>query len=317
MFSRVGVNEAKLRYNKSSMSEKLDSSKTTETPTSGEPQVALTPANKARHMTKRTKLIIATVVSVLLAAVGYVGYAYAVSPASIRNPQMDHYHFRMQILVDGKAENFGEKKYQTGYAKDQCNAALPVQPIHFHDNKDQFVHIHWKGVTGGMVLKYYGWNYIGGLDNALGYKLNDLTDIQKVTTHGDYLPKLPKGMPIYVYMGDQSGYEKRSLSDFTSQDLEEFFRKKSNMPSDPEYDNLTWLNDILFPTAAAHGTEDHSTDTHSTATETAETEEEKLTRINNLIGDVVLFAQKNEPSDAQIKERFNKLEPLSDSTCGG
>jgi hypothetical protein len=317
MFSLVGVNEAKLRYNKSSMPEKRNSSKTTETPTSGEPQAALTPANKVRHMTKRTKVIIATLVGLLLVAVGYIGYAYAASPASIRSPQMDHYHFRMQILVDGKAENFGEQKYQTGYAKDQCNAALPVQPIHFHDNKDQFVHIHWKGITGGMVLKYYGWNYIGGLDNALGYKLNDLTDIQKVTTHGDYLPQLPKDAPLHIYVADKDGYKKRSLSDFTSQDLEEFFGKKSNLPSDPEYDNLTWLNDIFFPTAAAHGTEDHSTATHSTATETAETEEEKLTRINNLIGDVVLFAQKNEPSDAQIKERFNKLEPLSDSTCGG
>ncbi|MDB5167833.1 MAG: hypothetical protein JWO55_91 [Candidatus Saccharibacteria bacterium] len=299
------------------MSEKIDSSKTTDVPTSSKPQVASTPENKARHMTKRTKVIIITVVSMLLASMGYMGYVYAASPAAIRNPQMDHYHFRMQILVDGKAENFGDQKYQTGYAKDQCNAALPVQPIHFHDNKDQFVHIHWKGMTGGMVLKYYGWDYIGGLNNALGYKLNDLTDVQKVTTHGDYLPQLPKGTPIYVYIADKDGYKKRSLSDFTSQDLEVFFGKKSNMPSDPEYDNLTWLNDLLFPTAAAHGTEDHSNEAHNTTTGATETEDEKLTRINNLVGDVVLFAQKTEPSDAQIKERFNKLEPLSDSTCGG
>ena len=48
-----------------------------------------------------------------------------------------------------------------------------------------------------------------------------------------------------------------------------------------------------------------------------ETEEEKLTRINNMIGNVVIFVQKDKPTDQQIKERFNDLEPLSDSTCGG
>ena len=47
-----------------------------------------------------------------------------------------------------------------------------------------------------------------------------------------------------------------------------------------------------------------------------ETEEEQLTRINNLVGNVVIFVQSDKPTDRQIKDRFNDLEPLTDSSCG-
>jgi len=265
-----------------------------------------------KHKPKSTLLkkwfvVLPLIVVIIFAMVA--SFVYAVSPAVIREPLMEHYHFRMQIVVNGKAENFAEKKYQTGYSKDQCNASLPEQPIHFHDNKDQFVHIHWEGMTGGMVLKYYGWNYIGGLHSALGYKLDDLTDIQKVTTHGDYLPDIPKHSKSYVYIGDEKGYQKKSFKDFVSKDLEDFFGKTSNLPAHELNKQQRSLLDTLFPKAYAHNGEDHST--------AVETDQERLTRINNLIGNVVIFVQKDEPTDAQIKTRFTMLEPLSDSTCGG
>ena len=44
--------------------------------------------------------------------------------------------------------------------------------------------------------------------------------------------------------------------------------------------------------------------------------EEELTRINNVIGNVVIFAQEKEPTKEQIKARFDNLVPLHDSTCG-
>jgi hypothetical protein len=229
---------------------------------------------------------------------------------------MEHYHFRMQILVNGKAEDFSTKAYQTGYAKDQCNANLPEQPIHFHDNKDQFTHIHWEGMTGGMVMKYYGWNYIGGMNNALGYKLDNLKDPQKVTTHGNYLPTVPKDVTFYVYTGDENGYQEKSFNDWKTQDLETFFGTTSNFPAhDINKGKQTSLLDKVFPKVYAHGT---ATDADGDdGAKPAETQEEKLTRINNMIGNVVIFVQKDKPTDQQIKERFNDLEPLTDSTCGG
>lgn len=268
-----------------------------------------------RRISNRVKIGLTVAIAILLVPLSYAGYIYAVSPAVIRNPKLEHYHFRMQILVDGKAEDFSTEGYQTGYAKDQCNANLPEQPIHFHDNKDQFTHIHWEGMTGGMVMKYYGWNVIGGMSDALGYKLDDLSDPQKVTGHGNYLPPVPQDAKFYVYTGDETGYQERNFEDWTHQDLEQFFDKTSNFPAH-EQNKQTSLLDKVFPKAYAHGGEDDGNDGEAGETGT-ESEEQKLTRINNMIGNVVIFVQKDKPTDQQIKERFNDLEPLSDSTCGG
>lgn len=262
---------------------------------------------------KRLKIVLLVLFAVLLVPLSYASYIYAASPDVIRKPKMEHYHFRMQVLVNGKAENFAENKYQQDYAKDQCNAALPEQPIHFHDKKDQFTHIHWEGMTGGMVMKYYGWNYIGGINKALGYKLDELGDIQKVNTHGNFLPAVPADSTFYVYTGDENSYKQKNFDDWKNQDLEQFFGTTSNFPAH-KINTQTSLLDKVFPKASAHGTEDHST---TTTTTEDESEEQRLTRINNLIGNVVIFVQKDKPTDQQIKNRFNSLEPLSDSTCGG
>lgn len=252
------------------------------------------------------------IILALLLVGSYAGYIYAESPSVIREPKLEHYHFRMQILVNGKAENFAEDKYQQDYAKDQCNASLPEQPIHFHDGKDQFTHIHWEGMTGGMVMKYYGWNYIGGINKALGYKLDNLKDIQKVNTHGSFLPAVPGDATFYVYTGDESGYQEKSFDNWKDQDLEQFFGKTSNSPAH-EQNKQTSLLEKVFPKALAHGGVEDGDDGEASE----ETEEQKLTRINNMIGNVVIFVQKDKPTDEQIKERFSSLEPLSDSTCGG
>lgn len=255
------------------------------------------------------------VIFVMVLVIGfgsYAGYVYAASPTVIRDPKLEHYHFRMQILVNGKAENFAEDKYQQDYAKDQCNASLPEQPIHFHDKKDQFTHIHWEGMTGGMVMKYYGWNYIGGINKALGYKLDDLGDIQKVNTHGNFLPAVPSDAKFYIYTGDENDYKEKSFDEWKNQDLEQFFGVTSNSPAH-EQNKQSSLIDKLIPKASAHGGADDGADGEPGE----ESQEEKLTRINNLLGNVVIFVQNDKPTDAQIKERFTKLEPLTDSSCGG
>lgn len=251
--------------------------------------------------------ILAVVLVVVVLQLAYIGYLIVATSVVIRNPKLEHYHFRMQIIAHGLPQNFGSKEYQIGYAKDQCGIDLPEQPIHFHDDKDQMVHIHWDGITGGMVMKYYGWNYIGGAPGALGYQLRGIKIPKKVPIHGSVLPKLPSDVKFFIYTGDESGYQKRSFDDWKIQDLEKFFNKSSNLPG-----NKTSFWDKLFPKASAHGTANDADGDDGT-----ETPDEKLTRINNLLGNVVIFAQKDEPSEKQIKERFNKLEPLSNSTCGG
>lgn len=264
------------------------------------------------YLKRHLKLICFILALFVIGAVAYASYLFVVSPSVVRNPKLEHYHFRMQILVNGKAENFAEDKYQQDYTKDQCTANLPEQPIHFHDKKDQFTHIHWEGMTGGMVMKYYGWNYIGGINKALGYKLDNLKEIQRVNTHGDFLPAVPDDAQFYIYAGDGNSYTQKTFDDWKNQDLEQFFGDTSNFPAHQQ-NKQTSLLDRVFPKVSAHGGVEDGNDGEPGE----ESEEEKLTRINNMIGNVVIFVQKNKPTDQQIKDRFNDLEPLSDSTCGG
>lgn len=275
-------------------------------------EAAHKPPIKKPRFGRRLRLLSIVVTVAVVIPLFYASYVYAASPDTIRDPKMEHYHFRMQIVVDGKAENFAEDKYQQDYAKDQCNASLPEQPIHFHDGKDQFTHIHWEGMTGGMVMKYYGWNYIGGINKALGYKLSDLNDIQKVNTHGNFLPAVPDNAQFYIYTGDENNYQAKSFDEWKNQDLETFFDTTSNFPGHKQNAKTSFI-DKVFPKVSAHGGVDDGNDGEPGE----ESEEQKLTRINNLIGNVVIFVQQDKPTDQQIKERFNKLEPLTDSTCGG
>lgn len=316
-----------------------------------------TPRKKSWRSREFWRVTAISLLCLVLLIGAVTGYMYASSPVAIRQPLLEHYHFRMQVLVDGKAEKFGDAKYQTGYSKDNCNVALPNMPIHFHDSKDQFVHIHWEGTTGGQVLKYYGWNFIGGINGSLGYRFDTFPRLHNVAIHGKVLPNIPDADKLYVYTGDTAGYKARTIDEFTGQDLEKFFGVTSNFPAhklNQEKRKTSLLDNLkqwAFPTANALSSGDaavpgsptpttrsdsSSTDTgapkvdnsllHTDSSTTAPTADmghgsmhsaEELKHINNLLGNVVIFVQKDKPTDQQIKDRFNKLLPLTDSVCGG
>lgn len=258
---------------------------------------------------KLTRIILSFIGGIIALAGLFVLYAYLSTPSDIRKPAFQHYHFRMQVLVDGKAVNFAEKEFQTDLTKDVCSASLTNQPIHFHDDKDQMVHIHWDGITGGQVLKYYGWNYIGGQHGTLGFRFDKLPKLVNVPIHGNTLPTVPEGDTFYVYTGDEHSYKQQSWNDFLHQDFENFFDKKSNLPNSNESSSLL---DKLFPKAYAHGADE---ELHTIAA--TDVSDQELQKVNNLLGNVVIFVQKDKPTDKQVKDRFNKLAPLSLSTCAG
>lgn len=273
-----------------------------DTPTHDE---AARPAKAGKRQSKILKIMLGVLGCLVILGGLFVLYAYFSTPASIRKPAFQHYHFRMQLLVDGKAVNFAGKSFQVPVGHDVCNADLTKQPIHFHDGKDQMVHIHWDGITGGQVLKYYGWNYVGGMHGTLGTRFDSFPKLVNVPIHGNALPQIKDGDKFYVYVGDGRNYKEKSFDDFTHQDLEVFFGKKSNLPSE----DGTSLLDKLFPKAYAHGSEAHDT--------ISPMAQEELKKLNNLLGNVVIFVQKDKPTDQQIKDRFDHLEPLSLSSCAG
>ncbi|HET8671238.1 MAG TPA: hypothetical protein VFM05_11590, partial [Candidatus Saccharimonadales bacterium] len=170
-----------------------------------------------KPLSRQVKFLIVVAISLVAINLLYWGYSFLSSPAVIRKPKFEHYHLRMQVVVDGKKEDFGAKKYQEATPKDACSTDVSATPIHFHDNKDQRVHIHWDGMTGGMVLKYYGWNYAGGIDDALGYRFDQWPSTKKVETGGKLLPEVPKDAKFYVYVGDEKGYRQKAFSQFVHQ----------------------------------------------------------------------------------------------------
>ena len=250
--------------------------------------------------------------ALLIFSGGYYGYLYASTPSHLRNPEFEHYHLRTQIVVDGEPIDFSHREFQEEYDKNSCSAELTGQPIDFHDDMDQMAHVHWRGITGGEFLKFYGWNLIGGEDDSLGRRYDQgMMRMHRIDTAGDLLPEVPENANYYVFIGDENGYEQKNWDEFLEMDLEDFLDKKSYLNTDDEtsVNPLDWITQKAY----AHGDED---DGHIEVSE-LENEEEKLERINNLIGNIVIFAQETEPSEEQIQDRFANLVPLSDSVCGG
>jgi len=259
-------------------------------------------------LNKRTVYAAASSLIVLiLLVVGFYGYLYASTPAHIKKPTYEHYHFRTQVIVNGKAVDFSKDEFQEEYNSTTCSAEVGGVPIDFHDKMDQMTHVHWNGMTGGEFLKYFGWNYIGGNDDLLGRRFDAGLVPQSVKIYGKLLPAVPEKANFYIYVGDKDSYEQKDWNSFLNKDLEEFFGKKSNLGQahTSEFSVLNWL----FLTAYAHGGE---VDEHP-----SDKSEEELSSINNLIGNVVIFVQENEPTKEQIQARFNDLVPLQESTCGG
>ncbi len=288
-----------------------------------------------------------------------IGSSHLLIPNRFTNPKFDHSHFRLQYVFRGQAENFGTPRYQVDYVKDICNASLTDSPIHFHDNKDQIVHLHWQNITGGDVLKFYGINKTGGLDNFMGIKLDNLFQsppkITPIPIHSQSLPAPAGEDKYFVYIGDKDKIERKDFNQFINQSLEEFLGQNSEIRKQFEEvqkeQKSSFMSDAFGSVVIkAHAGAEHSTITeeqqHEIDLKKTEAEnkgieernnqikindnnnpaaiidtsiktEEELKQINNLLGNVVIFVQPNEPIQEQIQARFNNLEPLGLSTCGG
>lgn len=295
---------------------------------------------------------------------------YFFTPKNFRNPKQDHSHFRMQYVFLGQAEDFGSPRYQVDYLKDVCDGRLAESPIHFHDNKNHFVHLHWQRVTGGQVLKFYGLNKIGGLDNQMGVKIDDLSKFKftPIPIHSNSLPNPRPDDKFWVYTGDRNNYQKRNFEDFLKQDLETFFSKNSIIREQREEAEKESFNPIKIEVEAHNGVEhktlneaeqheqdekmiqkekteienknnqnnatsneknnslnsqtssstsnNNSSSNFSTDKEPAASQED-LKEVNNLLGDIIIFVQPDEPTNEQVRVRFDSLEPLGLSVCGG
>jgi hypothetical protein len=235
---------------------------------------------------RRTEKVLAAII-IFIFVLGLGGYAsaYILSPSIMRHPSHAHFHFRMILLNNGQAVNFGNAAFQTDFNHDICSAALTKEPIHFHDNADQYGHIHWDGITGGLLLKNFGWNFIGGFPDALGYRFDQGIIPKQVPIHGHALPQRATNTRYFIYTGTASSHAERKWSDFIDQPLATFVHGTPVI--DPAEDSQLMALDM---TKAS---------------------------MNDVDGNIVIFAQGSQPSDAAVTTEFSKLKPLPDSPCEG
>lgn len=218
------------------------------------------------HKFNLKNLSIIIISFLVLIGLGYSTIRFGLSKDNISFPKKDHSHFRIKYVFNGQEENFGGPRYQTDYTKDICNGTLTESPLHFHDNKTDYQHMHWARMTGGQMLKFYGLNYIGGLNNYLGFELDKFPQIIPVPIHSNSLPQPRPNDKFWVYTGteklDNSGsweVKKRTFNEFVAQDFETFFGKESQERKDVEKYGVSYLNFLDSVQADAHGGLEHKT----------------------------------------------------------
>jgi hypothetical protein len=203
--------------------------------------------------------IIKTLIAILLIlGITYSTLRFGLSQENIATPKQDHSHLRIKYVFNGQEENFGSPRYQTDYTKDICDGSLTKSPLHFHDNKTDYLHLHWARMTGGQMLKFYGLNLIGGLDGYMGFKMDKLPTITPVPIYGNHLPQPRKDDKFWIYTGiegkDEKGilnnewqFTKRDFEEFKNKSFEEFFGVESQARKDLErYGNLGNNNSNVY-----------------------------------------------------------------------
>ncbi len=209
---------------------------------------------------------ISLIIALLIIGITYSTVRFGLSKDNISFPKKDHSHFRIKYIFNGQEENFGSPRYQTDYTKDICNGTLTEAPLHFHDNKTDYQHEHWARMTGGQMLKFYGLNYIGGLNSHMGFVLDKLPQITPVPIHSSSLPQPRNNDKFWIYTGiektDNSGnweIKTKTFEEFVNQDFETFFGKESQERKDIERYGVSYMNFLAPIQAQAHGGIEHKT----------------------------------------------------------
>lgn len=287
--------------------------------------------SKKPNQAKQAILLVGGLIVLVGLILGSVWAYGAAVPEHYREPVVAHHHMRMQLIIDGEYIDFSKDPYQEPYTEGQCSDGLTDTPIHFHDQKSQYVHIHWDKITGGEVLKYYGLNRIGGPDDILGYRF-DRENFEPIPILTDELPDSNK--PIYVYEIKGDEIIKRDTRDFLHQDIETFFDKKSSLTlqrEDAAADEVSWLNWGSVPAYAHAGPHNEPDDVEKIVQPTllkkfddgeqiiAEESftQDELKELNDVLGDIIIFIQDDEPNENQVRDRIADFVILESTTCGG
>ena len=234
----------------------------------------------------------------VILVVGWLAFSFA-SPLAVTFPRRTEYAVRMQVVIEGVPVDFSQQAYQTKLDETVCGE-LSTRPVAFHGGQEQWLHVYWRDLSGSTILRNYGYKNYAPFENYLGVRADQFPQFTPVSIHGNILPETSPAAQLYVYTGDQFGYTRRDESLFLEQPLEDF------------------LDDVI------PGTPMNALQIQGNAQEEAlgpsqqrdlQADEAERARPLDVLGNVVIFIQTQEPTEAAIIERFLTLTSREPTTC--
>jgi hypothetical protein len=245
-----------------------------------------------------------------------------VSKPNITYPKTIHTHFMIKLYNNGSIYKTNSLKAMSPSDQTLCSGLITSEPMHFHDNVEDMVHLHWQGITGGQFLKYLGANYIGGFDSILGIRLDKLKELKIIpirTTDKMIKPYPDSLIKIYIKRVNSEDYENMSLHDFLKLQLSELdpvYKASSNNTKEPHISILDYFN---IESAYAHNDEGDLDGDGNTDSSTNNTVISKPTSLSSTTMPRILFYmnQANDISKEQLKKDDSTFTKDIAGQCNG
>ena len=288
-----------------------------------------------------------------IVVIGLLAFNFA-SPAHITFPSKEEQLIRFQLIIDDQQIDFAQFQFQEPNSAPLCSEELASRPFGFYQNHSQILNLHWDNVTGVEIMRNYGFNNTGPFTGYLGVRLDDFPKISPVSVHGDFLTT-PQDYMYYVYTGNQFRYSRRDPSEFLNTSIEKFIENDSrnsrnswiggvtaqaqistNKGEDLEKELFLETTESSTSTVAVPASDQSSKD----KTDQKQTEVEVDNRNSTLferdvtiespqtptqvtesaqdvdvLGNIIVFIQKEEPSELEVTTRFLNLEQPKTIQC--
>lgn len=243
----------------------------------------------------------------------------SVSDNNITFPKTTHTHAMIKFYNNGSIYKTNLFNAMSPSDQTLCSGLITSEPIHFHDNVEDIIHLHWDNITGGQVLKYLGANYIGGFNNLMGIRLDRLNKykITPIYTKDKALKPYPESLvKIYIKKVSSTNYEKVSLSDFIKLELSSL---------DPSYKPTAINNNILsnpknylWSKARAHNDEG-DLDGDGSSSNSSQSKASKPSSLSSVALPHILFYtnQVDDISEEQLQKDDASFTSTIDSQCNG
>jgi hypothetical protein len=251
--------------------------------------------------------------------VGFLGFSFA-SPMSVSFPKKETSQIRLLLSIDGNQTNFSTPQFQKPISQ-LCNQDISPYPIGAYNQSSQVLNLHWKDMTGSNILRYYGFNNKGPFKGYMGVNLTNFPNYEAVPILGELLPAPKEDYNYFVYTGNQYSYTQRKRSEFLNKSITDLLDSSNssknsiisintNAQVSKEKNENIDKEIIINQTPPIPVSSEESSQPSSIQTPAQPKPEE-----DTVLGTIVVFIQKNEPTQEQVMLKFTNLEQAPVNLC--